>query len=105
MTSIKGERRQWSGKSRLGGCLWSLPISGDSPEVSCAGRWLVGTRSCVARRLCFRQDGSRVGRVYVCQLKQSFTQGPKYPAKHEDPPSFHTSSQTGNTMLALPVPF
>ena len=81
-------------------------MSGDSPEISCVGTWLVGTRSCVARRLCSRQEGSGGGgRKCVCQLKQSFTQGPKNPAKHEDPPSFHTSSQTGNTLLALPVQF
>ena len=80
-------------------------MSGDSPEISCVGAWLVGTRSCVARRLRSRQEGSWGERVCVCQLRQSFTQGPKNPAKHEDPPSFHTTSQTGNTLLALPVPF
>lgn len=66
MTRIKDERHQWSGKSRLGGCLWSLPMSGDSPEVSCVGTWLVKTRGYAARRLVPGRRGVGGERGCVC---------------------------------------
>lgn len=97
----------WEASAR--GCLWGLPMSGDSPEAACVVMQPVRMKSCGAQRLGSRPEGSGRERGCLCQLKQSFIPGPNSPAKQKTSQLLHQFPDSTRPLVTpskpLPAPF